>query len=108
MNIVTMNMLYQNQKARQEQPANKSAATTPTKVTKQQETLDNRVPPGYSCLGEYYDLSCDDCPGYCHESFNKTDYLKEFLDVLPEASVEACITQEDCDALLARLGLSKE
>lgn len=38
--------------------------------------------------------------------FNKEEYLSEFIDILPQASVKACETQEDCNALLTRLGLS--
>ena len=37
--------------------------------------------------------------------FNKEDYLKEYLGILPPASVEACVTKEDCDSLLERLGI---
>lgn len=37
--------------------------------------------------------------------FNKEEYLKDYLDILPYASVAACKTKEDCDALLKRLGL---
>lgn len=66
-NFTTMNMLYQNQKAKQEQPKTK-LDTASTRVTKEEETSDKRVPPGYSCLGEYYELSCDECPDYCHDN----------------------------------------
>lgn len=37
--------------------------------------------------------------------FDKKEYLLQCLDILPPASVEACKTKGDCDALLERLGL---
>ena len=40
-----------------------------------------------------------------HLPFNKMEYLEKFLPLLPEASVAACKTKEDCDALLERLGV---
>lgn len=44
-------------------------------------------------------------PQSTESKFNAADYLKDHMDVLPKASVEACKTKEDCDALLNRLGL---
>lgn len=37
--------------------------------------------------------------------FNKEDYLKEYLGIPPPASVETCVTKEDCDTLLERLNI---
>ena len=36
--------------------------------------------------------------------FDKEEYLKEYQGI-PQASIDACETKEDCDALLKRLGL---
>lgn len=41
------------------------------------------------------------------DKFDSREYLKDYLLILPEASVSACVTKEDCDALLARLGLKE-
>ena len=38
--------------------------------------------------------------------FNKDEYLKEYLNILPPAAVADCVTKEDCDALLSSVGLS--
>lgn len=37
--------------------------------------------------------------------FNKEEYLKEYLNILPPAAVADCVTKEDCDALLSSVGL---
>lgn len=38
-------------------------------------------------------------------SFNKEEYLKEYLSILPVAAVADCVTKEDCDALLSSVRL---
>ena len=50
-----------------------------------------------------YDGLCN----FTQQPFDKEDYLKDYLSILPEASVESCMTMEDCDSLLHRLGLKK-
>lgn len=37
--------------------------------------------------------------------FNKEEYLKEYIDILPPAAVADCVTKEDCDSLLNSVGL---
>lgn len=39
-------------------------------------------------------------------SFNKEDYLKEYLNILPPAAVAECNTKEDCDTLLSSVELT--
>ena len=38
-------------------------------------------------------------------SFNKEEYLKEYLNILPPAAVADCNTKVDCDSLLSNVGL---
>lgn len=47
----------------------------------------------------------DMCNFTQQEYFDKCEYLKDHIDTLPHASVEECVTKEDCDKLLERLGL---
>lgn len=37
--------------------------------------------------------------------FDKEEYLKEYLDILPPAAVADCATKEDCNCLLSSVGL---
>ena len=74
--------------------------------------IDEWVNAGFVIEGVTEDKYTDLLKMYCEmesqnveDKFNAADYLKDHMDVLPKASVEACKTKEDCDALLNRLGL---
>ena len=42
-----------------------------------------------------------------HLPFDKNEYLKDYLELLPEASVKQCRTRRECDKLLERLGIGQ-
>ena len=54
-------------------------------------------------LKNIYDGVCN----FTQQPFDTQEYLKDYLSILPEASVNSCMTMEDCDSLLNRLGLKK-
>lgn len=68
----------------------------------------NAITPFISKNGNYvrYNEETHSCEevGF---TFDKNAYLKDYLSILPEASVKECKTKEDCDALLEQVGLSK-
>ena len=68
----------------------------------------NAITPFISKNGNY--VRYNEETHSCEEvgvTFDKNAYLKDYLSILPEASVKECKTKEDCDALLEQEGLSK-